>query len=164
MEFTHFDGQGHAWMVDVGGKEDTQREAVARGSIFLSPPCYAMVRQGAMEKGDVLGVARVAGIMAAKKAWELIPLCHVLNLTKLALDFEMKEENYEIQAVCTARVTGKTGVEMEALTGVSVALLTVYDMCKAVDKSMEIGSIYLEKKTGGKSGGFVNPKSRSVDR
>ncbi len=164
MEFTHFDGQGHAWMVDVGGKEDTQREAVARGSIFLSPPCYAMVRQGAMEKGDVLGVARVAGIMAAKKAWELIPLCHVLNLTKLALDFEMKEENHEIQAVCTARVTGKTGVEMEALTGVSVALLTVYDMCKAVDKSMEIGSIYLEKKTGGKSGGFVNPKSRSVDR
>ena len=164
MEFTHFDGQGHAWMVDVGGKEDTQREAVARGSIFLSPPCYAMVRQGAMEKGDVLGVARVAGIMAAKKAWELIPLCHVLNLTKLALDFEMKEENYEIQAVCTARVTGKTGVEMEALTGVSVALLTVYDMCKAVDKSMEIGSIYLEKKTGGKSGGFVNPKSRRVDR
>ncbi|MCI8864411.1 MAG: cyclic pyranopterin monophosphate synthase MoaC [Lachnospiraceae bacterium] len=164
MEFTHFDGQGHAWMVDVGGKEDTQREAVARGSIFLSPPCYAMVRQGAMEKGDVLGVARVAGIMAAKKAWELIPLCHVLNLTKLALDFEMKEENHEIQAVCTARVTGKTGVEMEALTGVSVALLTVYDMCKAVDKSMEIGSIYLEKKTGGESGGFVNPKSRSVDR
>ena len=123
-----------------------------------------MVRQGAMEKGDVLGVARVAGIMAAKKAWELIPLCHVLNLTKLALDFEMKEENHEIQAVCTARVTGKTGVEMEALTGVSVALLTVYDMCKAVDKSMEIGSIYLEKKTGGESGGFVNPKSRSVDR
>ena len=164
MEFTHFDGQGHAWMVDVGGKDDTQREAVARGSIFLSPPCYAMVRQGAMEKGDVLGVARVAGIMAAKKAWELIPLCHVLNLTKLALDFEMKEENHEIQAVCTARVTGKTGVEMEALTGVSVALLTVYDMCKAVDKSLEIGSIYLEKKTGGASGGFVNPKSRSVDR
>ncbi len=146
------------------GESGYPKGSRCQGQYFLKPPCYAMVRQGAMEKGDVLGVARVAGIMAAKKAWELIPLCHVLNLTKLALDFEMKEENHEIQAVCTARVTGKTGVEMEALTGVSVALLTVYDMCKAVDKSMEIGSIYLEKKTGGESGGFVNPKSRSVDR
>ena len=102
--------------------------------------------------------------MGAKKTWELIPLCHVLNLTKLAVEFEMKEENHEIQAVCTACTTGKTGVEMEALTGVSVALLTIYDMCKAVDKSMEIGAVYLEKKTGGKSGEFVNPRSSERER
>lgn len=154
MEFTHFDGQGHAWMVDVGGKEDTLREAVARGSISLSPECFAMVQQGSMKKGDVLAVARVAGIMGAKKTSDLIPLCHGLNLTKLALDFEMREETHEIQAICTARTMGKTGVEMEALTGVTVALLTIYDMCKAVDKSMEIGRIGLVKKTGGKSGDF----------
>lgn len=159
MGFTHFDSQGNAWMVDVGEKEDTKREAIAKGSIFLSPQCFNMVKQGTMKKGDVLGVARVAGIMGAKKTWELIPLCHVLNLTKLTVDFELKEESHEIQAVCTARTTGKTGVEMEALTGVSVALLTIYDMCKAVDKSMEIGAVYLEKKTGGKSGEFINPKS-----
>lgn len=161
MDFTHFDSEGNAWMVDVGEKEDTRREAVAKGSIFLSPQCFDMVRQGAMKKGDVLGVARVAGIMGAKKTWELIPLCHVLNLTKLTVDFELKEGHHEIQAVCTARTTGKTGVEMEALTGVSVALLTIYDMCKAVDKSMEIGSVYLERKTGGKSGEFINPRVKS---
>ena len=164
MEFTHFDGQGNAWMVDVGEKADTRREAVARGSIFMSPECFERGQQGAMKKGDVLAVARVAGIMGAKKTWELIPLCHVLNLTKLAVEFEMKEENHEIQAVCTACTTGKTGVEMEALTGVSVALLTIYDMCKAVDKSMEIGAVYLEKKTGGKSGEFVNPRSSERER
>ncbi len=158
MEFTHFDTQGNAWMVDVGEKEDTRREAVARGSIFLSPECFDMVARGEMKKGDVLSVARIAGIMGAKKTSELIPLCHILNLTKLTVDFEMKKETNEIQAVCSARVTGKTGVEMEALTGVSTALLTIYDMCKAVDKSMEIGQIYLEKKTGGKSGEYVNPR------
>lgn len=152
MDFTHFDSQGNAWMVDVGEKEDTKREAVARGSIFLSPQCFAKVAEGSMEKGDVLGVARVAGIMGAKKTSEIIPLCHLLGLTKLSVDFELKEENHEIQAVCTARTTGKTGVEMEALTGVAVALLTIYDMCKALDKAMEMGQIYLEKKTGGKSG------------
>ncbi len=158
MEFTHFDGQGNAWMVDVGEKEDTRREAVARGSIFMSPQCFSMVLQGNMKKGDVLAVARVAGIMGAKRTWELIPLCHVLNLTKLSVDFRMNEERHEIQAVCTARTTGKTGVEMEALTGVTAALLTIYDMCKAVDKGMEIGEIYLEKKNGGKSGEFLNEK------
>ena len=160
MEFTHFDTQGNAWMVDVGEKEDTRREAVARGSIFLSPECFDMVARGEMKKGDVLSVARIAGIMGAKKTSELIPLCHILNLTKLTVDFEMKKESNEIQAVCAARVTGKTGVEMEALTGVSTALLTIYDMCKAVDKSMEIGQIYLEKKTGGKSGGYGNPRAQ----
>lgn len=157
MEFTHFDEQGNAWMVDVGEKADTRREAVARGSIFMNRECLQKVIAGTMAKGDVLGVARVAGIMGAKKCSELIPLCHLLNLTKLAVDFEIHEENLEIQATCTARTTGKTGVEMEALTGVSVALLTVYDMCKAVDKSMEIGSIYLVEKSGGKSGDFKNP-------
>lgn len=158
MEFTHFDGQGNAWMVDVGEKDDTRREAVARGSIFMSPECFSMVRQGDMKKGDVLAVARVAGIMGAKKTSELIPLCHVLNLTKLSVDFEMNEQRHEIQAVCTARTTGKTGVEMEALTGVTVALLTVYDMCKAVDKGMEMGEIYLERKSGGKSGEFLHAR------
>ncbi len=157
MEFTHFDERGNAWMVDVGEKDDTRREAIARGSIFMSQECLRKVMAGTMAKGDVLGVARVAGIMGAKKCSELIPLCHLLNLTKLAVDFEIHEEKQEIQATCTARTTGKTGVEMEALTGVSVALLTIYDMCKAVDKSMEIGNIYLMEKSGGKSGDFKNP-------
>lgn len=157
MEFTHFDEQGNARMVDVGGKADTEREAVAQGSIFMSQECFRKVAEGTMAKGDVLGVARVAGIMGAKKCPELIPLCHGLNLTKLNVDFTLHEENREVRAVCTARTTGKTGVEMEALTGVSVALLTIYDMCKAVDKTMELGRIRLVKKTGGKSGTFVNP-------
>ena len=144
-------------MVDVGGKEETKREAVARGSIFMSPECLAMVEEGTMKKGDVLGVARVAGIMGAKRTSELVPLCHLLNLTKLTVDFEIKKETCEIEAVCRANTTGRTGVEMEALTGVSVALLTIYDMCKAVDKTMEMGGIHLEYKTGGKSGEFYNP-------
>ena len=144
-------------MVDVGGKEETKREAVARGSIFMSPECLAMVEEGTMKKGDVLGVARVAGIMGAKRTSELIPLCHLLNLTKLTVDFEIKKETCEIEAVGRAKTTGRTGVQMEALTGVSVALLTIYDMCKAVDKTMEMGGIHLEYKTGGKSGEFYNP-------
>lgn len=161
MGFTHFDDQGHAWMVDVGEKEETQREAVAKGSIFMSGECLELVDSGIMAKGDVLGAARIAGIMGAKKCSELIPLCHLISLTKLAVEFEIHKERNEIQAVCTARTTGKTGVEMEALTGVSVALLTIYDMCKAVDKQMEIGEIYLAKKTGGKSGAFRNPRIKS---
>ena len=144
-------------MVDVSGKEETERIAVARGSIFMSRECFVKVRDGGMKKGDVLGVARVAGIMGAKKTSELIPLCHILNLTKLAVDFELHEENNEVRAFCTAKTTGRTGVEMEALTGVSTALLTVYDMCKAVDKTMEIGEIRLCTKKGGKSGDFVHP-------
>ncbi|MBQ8986434.1 MAG: cyclic pyranopterin monophosphate synthase MoaC [Lachnospiraceae bacterium] len=157
MDFTHFDGDGNAWMVDVSGKKETERVAVARGSIFMSRECFVKVRDGGMKKGDVLGVARVAGIMGAKKTSELIPLCHILNLTKLAVDFELHEEHNEIRAFCTAKTTGRTGVEMEALTGVSTALLTVYDMCKAVDKTMEIGKIRLCTKKGGKSGDFVHP-------
>lgn len=158
MEFTHFDSQGNAWMVDVSEKAETKREAVARGSIFMSEECFKKVQEGSMKKGDVLGVARIAGIMGAKRTSELIPLCHILNLTKLSVEFEMKPETNEIQAVCTARTTGKTGVEMEALTGVNIALLTIYDMCKAVDKTMELGNICLVHKSGGKSGEFVNPK------
>lgn len=157
MNFTHFDEQGNAWMVDVGGKADTRRQAVARGSIFMSRECLEKVMNGGMTKGDVLGVARVAGIMGAKRCSDLIPLCHPLSLTKLSIDFEVVEESREIRAFCTACTTGKTGVEMEALTGVSVALLTIYDMCKAVDKTMEIGGICLVEKSGGKSGDFHNP-------
>lgn len=157
MEFTHFDEQGNARMVDVGGKNETQREAVARGNIFMSRECLKKVTEGSMSKGDVLGVARVAGIMGAKNTSTLIPLCHGLNLTNMTIDFEIDEENCMIQAVCRARTTGRTGVEMEALTGVSVALLTIYDMCKAVDRTMEMGGIHLEYKSGGKSGEFFNP-------
>ena len=160
MDFSHFDEQGNAWMVDVGGKEETKREVTARGSIFMSPECLKMVKEGSMKKGDVLGVARVAGIMGAKRTSELIPLCHLLNLTKLTVDFTIHEETNEIEAVCTARTTGRTGVEMEALAGVNVALLTIYDMCKAVDKSMEMSHIYLEHKSGGKSGEFYNEVRR----
>lgn len=159
MEFTHFDTDGNAWMVDVTGKKETARAATARGSIFMSRECFEKVRDGQMKKGDVLGAARIAGIMGAKKTSELIPLCHILNLTGLSVEFELHEENNEIRAFCTAKTAGKTGVEMEALTGVSTALLTVYDMCKAVDKTMEIGGITLCTKTGGKSGEFVNPKA-----
>ena len=157
-EFTHFDGNGNAWMVDVGDKNDTQREAVATGKIYLSKECYRKVAEGTMKKGDVLSVARIAGIMGAKHTSELIPLCHNLNLTKLEVNFETDDEHCAIIAYCRAKTFGKTGVEMEALTGVSVALLTVYDMCKAVDKSMEMGEIYLMKKSGGKSGEFIHPK------
>ena len=160
MEFTHFDEQGNARMVDVGNKAETVREASARGSIFMSPLCLSMVKSGTMAKGDVLAVARVAGIMGAKRTSDLIPLCHQLNLTRLSVDFDFCEERNEIQAVCTARTTGKTGVEMEALTGVTTALLTIYDMCKAVDRGMEIGEIYLEHKSGGKSGEYHHPPVR----
>ena len=162
MEFTHFDENGNALMVDVSEKAETKREATARGSFYMSPECLKKVKEGTMAKGDVLGVARVAGIMGAKKTSELIPLCHLLNLTKLTVDFTIKEETNEIEAACTARTTGKTGVEMEALTGVNIALLTIYDMCKAVDKSMEMGNIYLEHKSGGKSGEFVNPRKQGI--
>lgn len=159
MEFSHFDPGGKAWMVDVGGKEDTRREASAQGVIRMSRDCYEMVVRGTAEKGDVLGTARIAGIMGAKRTSEMIPLCHILNLTRVSVDFEMLEEECAVRAVCTAGTVGKTGAEMEALTGVSCALLTIYDMCKAVDRAMEIGQIMLLKKSGGKSGTFVNPNA-----
>ena len=161
MEFNHFDPGGKAWMVDVGGKEETRREASAQGVIRMSRDCYEMVVRGTAEKGDVLGTARIAGIMGAKRTSEMIPLCHILNLTRVSVDFEMLEEECAVRAVCTAGTVGKTGAEMEALTGVSCALLTIYDMCKAIDKAMEIGQIMLVKKSGGKSGDFVNPKAEA---
>ena len=157
MEFTHFNPGGKAWMVDVSEKQDTRREATAEGCIRMSRECFDRIAAGTAEKGDVLGTARIAGIMGAKKTPDLIPLCHILNLTKVSVDFEMLEEECAVRAVCTAGTVGKTGVEMEALTGVSCALLTIYDMCKAVDKTMEIGQIRLVRKSGGKSGEFVNP-------
>lgn len=153
--FTHFDEKGNAIMVDVSEKKDTSRIAVASGIIKVSPEVMEAVVNRTAAKGDVLGVARVAGIMAVKQTAHLIPLCHTLLITKCSVDFELDEENLEIKAFCTAKVEGKTGVEMEALTGVSVALLTIYDMCKAIDKRMEIGKIHLERKEGGKSGVFV---------
>lgn len=156
MGFNHFDDNGNAVMVDVSGKDVTFRTATAQGSIQVSPEIMEAVVNRTMKKGDVLGVARVAGIMAVKQTSSLIPMCHTLLITKCSVDFEIDEEHLEIKAVCTAKVEGKTGVEMEALTGVSVALLTIYDMCKAIDKRMEITGIHLAKKTGGKSGLFVN--------
>lgn len=154
-EFTHFNRQGEAIMVDVSDKAETARKAVAEGRILMNRECFQMVTEGTMGKGDVLGVARVAGIMGAKKTSELIPLCHLLNLTKVEIDFSLEEETASVKASCTVRTTGKTGVEMEALTGVQVALLTIYDMCKAIDKGMEMTEIHLCRKSGGKSGDFV---------
>ncbi len=152
--FTHIDAGGNAVMVDVSAKQPTSRTAVAVGRIAMSAECFAMVAEGRAQKGDVLGVAQVAGIMATKRTSDLIPLCHGLNLTKSAVEFRLLEQQHAVEAVCTVRCGGKTGVEMEALTGVSVALLTVYDMCKAVDKRMVISDIHLAEKHGGKSGDF----------
>ena len=154
MEFTHFDSSGNARMVDVAGKDDTHREAVAEGCIYMSKECFGKVAEGGMKKGDVLGVARIAGIMGAKKTSSLIPLCHVIPLTKVSVDFELIPDRFGIRAICTAGTTGKTGVEMEALTGAAVALLTIYDMCKAVDRAMHIEGVQLVMKSGGKSGTY----------
>lgn len=154
MAFNHFDETGNAVMVDVSGKEVTARIAVATGSIHVSAEVLGAVKNGTAKKGDVLGVARIAGIMAAKRSSELIPMCHPLFLTKCSVDFELDEGNQTITALCTVKTDGKTGVEMEALTGVSVALLTIYDMCKAMDKGMCIHDVHLVSKQGGKSGEF----------
>lgn len=152
--FTHFDEDGNAVMVDVGKKDITDRSATAFGSIHMSTDAYQKVKDGKIKKGDVLGVARIAGIMAAKKVDELIPLTHPLMITKATVDFFLRDEDYSIDIEATVAISGKTGVEMEALTAVSVAALTIYDMCKAVDKSMVIDDIKLLRKSGGKSGEF----------
>ena len=162
-QLTHFDANGQAIMVDVTEKRETSRTAVAKGKIRVSPDTMKAIREGNASKGDVLGVARVGGIMAVKRTSDLIPLCHPLLIGKTTVDFHIDETACEIECVCTAKVQGQTGVEMEALTGVSVALLTIYDMCKAIDKRMEIGSIHLAKKTGGKSGEFVNDSEFEVN-
>ena len=141
-------------MVDVSEKAVTARTAVAEGTIQVSPEVYRAIVQKTVKKGDVLTVAQVAGILGCKRTAELIPMCHLLNLTNATLTFELLPEACEIKAVCTVKTEGKTGVEMEALTGASVALLTIYDMCKAIDKRMVISDIHLVSKTGGKSGAF----------
>ena len=153
-KLTHFDAKGQAIMVDVTHKEETSRTAVAKGRIRVSPETLQAITEGTAKKGDVLGVARVAGIMAVKRTSELIPMCHPLMLGKCSVDFRLDREQYEVEAICTASLKGQTGVEMEALTGVNVALLTIYDMCKAIDKGMVISDVHLVKKSGGKSGDF----------
>ena len=162
INLTHFDAAGNAVMVDVSEKPVTARQAVARGIITMNAEAFAAVERGTVKKGDVLGVARIAGIMATKRTSELIPLCHPLPLTKVSVDFTLLPERQAVEAVCTVKTTGVTGVEMEALTGVSAALLTVYDMCKAVDKGMELGEIGLVEKTGGKSGHYVRAEGGYV--
>lgn len=153
MRSTHIDSNGNAVMVDVSGKTPTERSATAEGKIRLAPEALRAVREGAAAKGDVLTVAQIAGIMGAKRASDLIPLCHPLPLTNCSVVFELKEDG--IRALCTAKTTDRTGVEMEALTGVTLALLTVYDMCKSMDKGMEITAVRLVEKKGGKSGDYA---------
>lgn len=153
-ELTHFDEKGNAVMVDVSDKGVTSRMAIATGRIKVNEAVFKAITEGTVKKGDVLGVARIAGIMAAKKTWELIPMCHPLMLTKCSIDFSLDEKHLEVEANCLVKVTGQTGVEMEALTGVNVALLTIYDMCKAIDKGMVIKEIKLIEKQGGKSGHY----------
>jgi cyclic pyranopterin phosphate synthase len=154
---THFDAHGQAHMVDVAGKAATRRVAVAGGRIAMLPATLALVRAGSAAKGDVLGVARIAGIQGAKKTSELVPLCHPLALTRVAVDFTLDETASAVLCTATAETIGPTGVEMEALTAVQVALLTIYDMCKAVDRGMPIGDVRLLEKRGGKSGEWVRP-------
>ncbi len=153
---THFDAHGQAHMVDVGAKASTHRVAVAQGRITMQPATLALVTGGTAKKGDVLGVARLAGIMGAKRTADLIPLCHPIALTRVAVEFEVLPADNTVQCRATAETVGPTGVEMEALTAVQVALLTIYDMCKAADRGMVIADVKLLEKHGGKSGSFVN--------
>ena len=152
---THFDNQGQAHMVDIGNKSDTERIAIAQGSIRMKPETLQLIMQGDAKKGDVLGIARIAAIQASKQTANLIPLCHPISLTKVGVEFEIDSKANTIHCKVTAQCTGKTGVEMEALTATSVALLTIYDMIKAADKSMVISEIKLLEKQGGKSGHWV---------
>ncbi|MCX0380280.1 cyclic pyranopterin monophosphate synthase MoaC [Clostridium perfringens] len=153
-KLTHFDNKGNAVMVDVSNKNETERIAIAKGTVKASSETIELIKSGQIGKGDVLGVARVAGIMAMKNTSNLIPMCHPVMITGSSIDFEIDSEKSEIIITATSKVVHKTGVEMEALTGVSIAALTIYDMCKAVDKRMVIGDIHLVKKLGGKSGEF----------
>jgi cyclic pyranopterin phosphate synthase len=155
--FTHFDKEGKARMVDVSDKAETERVATARGSVLMQPATLALIKEGGVKKGDVLSIARLAGIMGAKRTPDLIPLCHPLALTSVQVDLALDEARNAVDITATCKLTGKTGVEMEALTAVSVAALTVYDMCKAVDKGMQITDVRLVHKSGGKSGTFERP-------
>jgi len=151
-KLTHFDNDGKASMVDVSEKDITSRIAIAQGSIIMAPETLKLIQMGNHKKGDVIGIARIAGIMAAKKTSELIPLCHPLMLTKVSVDFEIKTDLNRVVCTATTKTAERTGVEMEALTAVNIALLTIYDMCKAVDRSMTVSDINLIEKSGGKSG------------
>jgi len=153
--FSHFDASGNAWMVDVGSKSETFRVAIAAGTVIMHPETFRMVQDGSAAKGDAIGVARIAGIMAAKKVDSLVPLCHPLMISSIVIDFKFMEDGRSIGIEAKVGCKGQTGVEMEALTAVSVAALTLYDMCKSVDKSMVISDIRLLQKSGGKSGTFV---------
>lgn len=152
---THFDAQGQAHMVDVASKAHTHRVGVATGRIVMLPDTLALIQSGTAKKGDVLGIARIAGIQAAKKTSDLIPLCHPLALTRVAVEFDVQAAEHAVQCTATVETVGQTGVEMEALTAVQVALLTIYDMCKAVDRGMTITDVRLLEKHGGKSGSYV---------
>ncbi|MCU7834315.1 MAG: cyclic pyranopterin monophosphate synthase MoaC [gamma proteobacterium symbiont of Taylorina sp.] len=154
-KLTHFNTKGEAHMVDVGAKAITHRRAVTEGQITMKPETLAFIIQGSHKKGDVLGIARVAGIMAAKQTANLIPLCHPLALTHVELELDIHEAESMVSCLCTVETDGKTGVEMEALTATQIALLTIYDMCKAVDRGMVIGNVHLLEKEGGKSGYWV---------
>ncbi|RCV89442.1 cyclic pyranopterin monophosphate synthase MoaC [Billgrantia montanilacus] len=154
MTLTHLNQRGEAHMVDVADKPESRREASASGYIQMKPETLALLSEGGLPKGDVLATARIAGIQAAKRTHELIPLCHALALSKVSIEFRLDEAASRVEVNATCRLNGRTGVEMEALTAVSVACLTLYDMCKAVDKDMEIGGIHLDTKTGGKSGDY----------
>jgi cyclic pyranopterin phosphate synthase len=156
-DFTHFDAEGKAVMVDVSDKEVTERVAEARGSVVMQPATLQMIRDGGVKKGDVLSVARLAGIMGAKRTPELIPLCHPLALTSVQVDLTLDDARSAVDITATCKLKGRTGVEMEALTAVAVAALTVYDMCKAVDRGMRITEVRLTRKDGGKSGRFEAP-------
>ena len=154
-ELTHFDKSGRSRMVDVGAKDDTERAATATATVSMKQETFQRIMDGEIKKGDVLGVAQVAGIMAAKKTSDLIPMCHPLNITSVEMDFLPDKETSRIKVIATAKLVGKTGVEMEALVAVSAASLTIYDMCKAIDREMEISEVRLLRKSGGKSGIFV---------
>ena len=151
-KLTHFNQQGEAHMVDVGDKPESHRVAVAEGTIFMQPETLELILQGSHKKGDVLGIARTAGIMGAKKTADLVPLCHPLSLTHIEINLEPRKEQSAVYCLARAETTGKTGVEMEALTAVQICLLTIYDMCKAVDRGMTISDVQLLEKSGGKSG------------
>ena len=160
---THIDEQGRARMVDVSGKAETERRAVAKGTVTLGPKAFGMLVDRAIPKGDVIAVARIAGIMAAKKVDELIPLCHPLPVESAEIDFEYDDRSYAVHISASVSVSGRTGVEMEALTAVSIAALTIYDMCKAVEKGMIIGPVMLEYKSGGKSGTWKREKKKNQE-
>lgn len=157
-KLTHIDDKGRPKMVDVSSKPLTERIAIARGSVYMKKETFELIKKGKVAKGDVLNVAKVAGIMAAKKTSDIIPLCHPLNITSVDIDFKLGEKKSSIDIESRVKITGQTGVEMEALTAVSAAALTIYDMCKAVDKEMIISDIMLIEKRGGKSGKFIRRK------